>query len=61
MRIVVLHAALLLVLGSDETQLHHQLTAVADTQRKGVLTGIEAVDGLLGLGAEEDSTCPSLG
>ena len=45
----------------DEVEFHHQLASVADTERQGVLTGIELVECLLSLRVEEECTCPSLG
>ena len=48
-------------LGTSQTEFHHQLATVTDTQRQGVLAGIELVEGLLSLGVEEEGTSPSLG
>ena len=55
------HLGLLLVLRIDEVELNHQLAAVADAERQGVLAGIELVESLLSLRVEEECSCPSLG
>ena len=44
-----------------QAEFNHQLATVADTQRECVGTGVETVEGLLGLGVEEESTGPALG
>ena len=45
----------------DEVELNHELTAVADAERQGVLACIELVKGFFGLGVVEEGTCPSFG
>ena len=60
MRCVMQHLRAVGVLGVDKTQLHHELTAVADAERESVLTGIELVESLLCLRVEEEGTSPSL-
>ena len=47
-------------LSTRESELNHQLTTVTDTQRQGVLTGIELIKRLLGLRIEEEGSCPTL-
>ena len=61
MRIVVQHPALLVVVGRYQAQFHHQLAAVAHTERQCVGARIEPVESLLCLGVEEESARPALG
>ena len=49
------HLGLLLVLRIDEVELNHQLAAVADAERQGVLAGIELVESLLSLGLKRNA------
>ncbi len=51
----------MLVLRIDEVQHNHQLATVADTERKGILTGLELIESLLSLRLDEECTSPTLG
>ena len=44
----------------EQSQLYHQLTAVTNAEREGVLTRVELIEGLLCLRVEEEGTSPSL-
>ena len=59
--VVVEHVRTLFVFGIDEIEFHHELTTVADTEREGVGTCIEAVECFLSLRIEEEGSSPSLG
>ena len=59
--VVVEHVRTLFVFGIDEIEFHHELTTVADTEREGVGTCVEAVECFLSLRIEEEGSSPTLG
>ena len=58
---IVHEVCTMLMLGVDEVELHHELTAIADAERQCILTGIELIEGFLGLRIVEEGTGPALG
>ena len=59
--VVVEHLRTGRMVGMNQTEFDHQLTAVAHTQREGVATGVEAVESGFGHGVVEECTCPAFG
>ena len=61
MTYVVQHLSTVGVVGIDEAEFHHQLASVADTERQGVLAGVETFESGLRLRVVEERACPTLG
>ena len=61
MTYVVQHLSAVGVVGIDEAEFHHQLASVADTERQGVLAGVETFESGLRLRVVEERACPTLG
>ena len=58
-RIIMQHTGFLFMIGCKQTQLHHQLAAVANTQTERVGTGIEIIEGFLGFFIPKETTGPT--
>ena len=64
--VVVEHLCVVACIGdgmvvAEQTKFYHQLATVADTEAQGIRASIEAVEGGLSLGIEEEGSGPSLG